>query len=54
MTKETALKVLLDDYPKGRNYEAFFRNVIDSFVGEGKMVDDYCFSQIRLYLNSLT
>lgn len=54
MTKETALKVLLDDYPKGRNYEAFFRGVIDRFVGDGKMVDDYCFGQIKTYLNSLT
>ena len=54
MTKETALRVLLDDYPKGKNFEPFFRGVIDKFVGDGKIVDDYCFSQIKLYLKSLT
>ena len=54
MTKETALRCLLDDYPKGRNFEPFFRKVIDDFVGEGKIVDDYCFGQIKLYLKSLT
>jgi len=54
MTKETALKVLLDEYPKGRNFESFFRRVIDDFVGEGKIVDDYCLEQIKIYLKSLT
>jgi len=54
MTKETALKVLLEEYPTGRMYEGFFRGVIDSFVGDSKIVDDYCFSQIKLYLKSLT
>ena len=27
MTKESALKVLLDEYPQGRKFEGFFRNV---------------------------
>lgn len=54
MTKENALKVLLRDYPQGHNFEAFFRKTIDDFVGDGKIVDDYCLEQIRIYLNSLT
>ena len=54
MTKETVLKCLLDDYPKGRNFEPFFRKVIDDFAGDSKVVDNYCFEQIRLYINSLT
>ena len=54
MTKETALKNLLTDYPQGRNFESFFRKVIDDFAGESKVVDNYCFEQIRLYINSMT
>lgn len=54
MTKETALKVLLSEYPQGRRFEGFFRNVIDNFAGESRLVDNYCMEQIRLYLNSLT
>jgi len=54
MTKETALKILLDEYPQGRKFEAFFRKTIDDFVGEGKIVDEYCLEQIKIYLKSLT
>lgn len=54
MTKEKALKVLLDEYPQGRSFEGFFRGVIDSFAGDSKIIDNYCFEQIRIYINSLT
>lgn len=54
MTKETALRCLLNEYPSGRKFEGFFRSVIDSFAGESNIVDDYCFSQIKLYIKSLT
>lgn len=54
MTKESALKVLLDEYPQGRNFEAFFRKTIDNFAGDSKIVDDYCLEQIKIYLKSLT
>lgn len=54
MTKEAVLKCLLDDYPKGRNFEPFFRKVIDDFAGESKTIDKSCYEQIRLYINSMT
>ncbi len=54
MTKETALKVLLSEYPQGRRFEGFFRKVIDDFAGESNVIDNYCFEQIRIYINSLT
>lgn len=54
MTKETALKLLLEDYPQGRKFEGFFRKVIDDFAGDSKRINNYCFEQIRTYINSLT
>lgn len=54
MTKETALRCLLDDYPKGRKFEPFFRKVIDDFAGESNVIDNYCFEQIKIYISSLT
>ena len=54
MTKETALKRLLAEYPQGRNFEGFFRQVIDYFAGDSKLIDNYCFEQMKIYINSLT
>lgn len=54
MTKDKAYEALCSEYPNARNFEKFFRDTIDYFVGDGNIVTDYCFDQIRRYLNKLT
>lgn len=54
MTKQQAYERICNEYPLADRFEKFFRDTIDYFVGDGSIVTDYCFEQIRIYLNNLT
>ena len=54
MTKEKALEKLLEEYPNGSKYEQFFRDTIERFAGDSRIIDSQCFEKIQIYLNKLT